>query len=257
MRLCSTEMMISIAALALLAACERQAGGTDFEVTATFPHDATAYTQGFLTSGDDVFESTGQYGRSDVRRVDLRTGTVLARRALPASHFGEGLALFAGQLYQLTWKEAVVYVYDPASLDLRDSLPLLGEGWGLTADDQHLFLSDGSDSLRVVDAKSFSSVRVLHVRYRGAPLRMLNELEYYRGAILANVYETNWVAVIDPETGEVTRMLDFADLYPRRPPGAEVMNGIAVAPDRDELLLTGKFWPIVFQVRLNAPSDSL
>ena len=256
MRFRRAQMMWSLAVPAFLSACDRPAIADDFEVTATFQHDAAAYTQGLATSGEALFESTGQYGRSDLRRVDLRTGAVLARQSLSPSHFGEGLALYGDRLYQLTWREGVVYVYDPASLALLDSLRLPGEGWGVTADNRHLYISDGSDSIRVVDPETFAVVRVVHVRYRGEPLRLLNELEYFRGAILANVYETNWIAVIDLESGEVTRLLDFAGLYPKRSRGAEVMNGIAIAPGGDELLLTGKFWPIVFQVRLRARADS-
>lgn len=249
--------IFNIVASAAAGTCECWTHAADFEVTATFPHDPTAYTQGFLTIGEKVFESTGEYGRSDVRRVDLQTGAVLARRALPASHFGEGLALFAGRLYQLTWKEGIVYVYEPDSLAHVDSIYVPGERWGLAAVGQHLFLSDGSDSLRVVNAETFATEHIVHVRYQGSPLRQLNELEYFRGAILANIYRTNWVAVIDPKTGDVTRMLDFTDLYPIRTPGAGVMNGIAVAPGGKELLLTGKFWPSVFRVRVHESVDLL
>ncbi len=225
-----------------------------YDVTATFPHDPTAYTQGLLWADSVLFESTGLYGHSDVRRVDLRTGRVLASRPLAANRFGEGLALLHGRLYQLTWESGVAYTYDAATLAPGDSFQYAGQGWGLTTDGTSLIMSDGSDSLRILSPAAFHVERVVHVRYNGAPLKNLNELEYDRGDVLANVYQTNWILRIDPNTGNVRELLDFADLYPNRTPTAEVMNGIAIAPDGKQLLLTGKFWPTLFQVRLHSPT---
>jgi glutamine cyclotransferase len=222
-------------------------------VTGRFPHDPTAYTQGLVWADDVLFESTGLYGHSELRRVDLRSGRVLASRPLTADRFGEGLALVKGRLYQLTWKEGVAYTYDAATLAPRDSFHYAGQGWGLATDGTSLIMSDGSDSLRVLSPATFQVQRVVHVRYNGAPLYQLNELEYVNGEVLANVYESNWVMRIDPATGTVRQAIDFADLYPERPATAEVMNGIALAPDGRQLLLTGKLWPVLFQVRLGAP----
>ena len=202
-----------------------------------------------------LFESTGQYGHSELRRVDLRSGRVLASRPLTADRFGEGLALLKGRLYQLTWKEGVAYTYDAATLAPRDSFHYAGEGWGLATDGTSLIMSDGSDSLRILSPATFQVQRVVHVRYNGAPLYQLNELEYVNGEVLANVYQSNWVMRIDPATGTVREAIDFADLYPERPASAEVMNGIALAPDGSQLLLTGKLWPVLFQVRLGAPQS--
>lgn len=240
----------------VLAAC---GGGRDrsasYDVTDHFPHDSAAYTQGLLWADSVLFESTGQYGHSDVRRVDLRSGRVLASRPLPADRFGEGLALLKGRLYQLTWKEGVAYTYDAATLTPRDSFHYAGEGWGLTTDGTSLIMSDGSDSLRFLSPTTFQVQRVVHVRYKDAPILQVNELEYASGEILANVYQTNWVLRIDPATGLVREVIDFADLYPERPASADVMNGIAIAPDGRQLLLTGKLWPILFQVRLRSPQS--
>lgn len=224
-----------------------------YDVTDHFPHDPAAYTQGLVWADSVLFESTGQYGHSDIRRVDLHSGRVLASRPLPADRFGEGLALLNGRLYQLTWKEGVAYTYDAATLTPRDSFHYAGEGWGLTTDGTSLIMSDGSDSLRFLSPATFQVQRVLHVRYENAPVLQLNELEYVNGEILANVYQSNWVLRIDPATGLVREVIDFADLYPDRPASADVMNGIALAPDGKQLLLTGKFWPTVFQVRLRSP----
>jgi glutaminyl-peptide cyclotransferase len=248
-------MLLAVLAIAGAASC--RGGGehkpTRYEVTARFPHDSSAYTQGLLYADGVLFESTGLNGRSDVRRVDLRSGRVLASRPLPTDRFGEGLALFKGRLYQLTWKAGVAYTYDAATLAPRDSFNYPGEGWGLATDGKSLIMSDGSDSLRFLSPETLKVQRVVHVRYNGAPLYQLNELEYVDGELLANVYQSNWILRIDPATGEVRETIDFADLYPDRPASAEVMNGIALAPDGKQLLLTGKFWPVMFQVRLLPP----
>ena len=241
-------------ASAAAAACEAGSQPPPFEVTARFPHDTSAYTQGLVWADSVLFESTGLYGHSQVRRVDLQSGRVLASRPLTPDRFGEGLALLGNRLYQLTWKSGVAYTYDAGTLAPRDSFHYAGEGWGLATDGTSLIMSDGSDSLRVVSPSTFAVQRVVHVHYKGAPLYKLNELEYVDGAVLANVYESNWVVRIDPGTGEVREVIDFAELYPDRPASAEVMNGIALAPDRRQLLLTGKLWPVLFQVQLRPPA---
>jgi glutamine cyclotransferase len=243
---------LTVVTLALVVVCDtacRDRAGA-YTVVDRFPHDPTAYTQGLLTSDGILFESTGLYGHSEVRRVDLRSGRVLASRTLPANRFGEGLALLGGRLYQLTWKNGKAYTYDATTLAPIDSFRYPGDGWGLATDGTSLIMSDGSDSIRFLSPATFQVQRVIHVRLNDTPVKQLNELEYVNGEILANVYQTNWVMRIDPATGNVRETLDFADLYPDRPPTAEVMNGIAIAPDGKQLLLTGKFWPTMFVVRL-------
>jgi glutamine cyclotransferase len=243
---------VCVALLSILcAACADRGGSQRFEVTNRFPHDPDAYTQGLLWADSTLFESTGRYGQSDVRKVDLQSGRVLASRPLPSNRFGEGLALLNGRLYQLTWQSGIAYTYDPRTLTLIDSIPYVGEGWGLTTDGTSLIMSDGSDSLRYVDPATFKAKRVVHVRYNDAPLLEINELEYVNGEILANVYHTNWIVRIDPATGVVREAIDLADLFPNRPVLADVMNGIALAPDGQHLLVTGKLWPTLFEVRLH------
>ena len=243
---------LSVVAAAALVGCSRAEHDANraFDVIAKFPHDSAAYTQGLLWADSVLYESTGLYGHSDVRRVDLRSGRVLASHALPADRFGEGLALLHGRLYQLTWQSGVAYTYDPITLSPGDSLRYAGEGWGLATDGTSLIMSDGSDSLRILAPATFAIERVVHVRYEGSPLRQLNELEFADGNLFANVYQTNWILRIDPQTGDVRELLDFGDLYPSRPATAEVMNGIAIAPDGHDLLVTGKKWPTVFEVRI-------
>lgn len=245
------------AAVAPLTSCDRaQSEPLDadapFEVVAEFPHDTGAYTQGLIWQDSTLYESTGRYGDSEVRRVDLKTGAVLASTKLSNDRFGEGLALLGGKLYQLTWESKVGYVYDAKSLARVDSFTYAGEGWGLATDGTSLIMSDGSDSLRFLAPETFATERVVKVRYQDSPLNKLNELEYIDGVLYANVYESDWVVKIDPRTGLVTELLDFAALWPRgqRPYGADVMNGIARAPAPGQLLLTGKLWPRLYSVRL-------
>jgi glutaminyl-peptide cyclotransferase len=237
-----------------LAACSGAVGDAEVGYTLTdqYPHDTSAYTQGLVFSNNTLYESTGRYGVSQLRHVELETGRVLASRTLPANRFGEGLTLFRNRLYQLTWQSGIAYTYDPATLAPLDSIPYRGEGWGLTSDDSLLIMSDGSDSIRFVDPATFATQRVIHVTYQGGAIFQLNELEYVDGTILANIYQTNHVARIDPASGNVTQLLDFAELFPKRPPSADVMNGIALSSVAGELLLTGKLWPTVFRVRLAA-----
>ncbi|MEP7348219.1 MAG: glutaminyl-peptide cyclotransferase [Gemmatimonadaceae bacterium] len=241
------------------AACDRRVPAGEravFELMAVWPHDSGAYTQGLVWADSILYESTGRYGVSQLRRVDLRSGRVLAAVNLAPSEFGEGLALLQNRLYQLTWKSQVAYVYDAVTLARLDSFPVAGEGWGLATDGTSFFLSDGSDSLRVLSPSTFAVERVVHVRYRGEPLRKLNELEYVNGELLANVYESDWILRIDPVTGDVRELLDFAELYPQgqRSRYAEVMNGIAAAEGSGRLFLTGKLWPKLFEVQLRAPA---
>jgi glutamine cyclotransferase len=254
----SFRLLFSLPLAALvLAACDRaQSAPLDadapFEIVAEFPHDTGAYTQGLIWQDSTLYESTGRYGDSEVRKVDLRTGNVLASTKLAADRFGEGLALLRGKLYQLTWESKVGYVYDAATLAPLDSFSYAGEGWGLATDGTSLIMSDGSDSLRFVSPTTFATERVVRVRYQNSPLSKLNELEYIDGELLANVYESDWVVRIDPASGVVRELLDFAALWPRgqRTYGTDVMNGIARAPAPGQLLLTGKLWPRMYSVRL-------
>jgi glutamine cyclotransferase len=232
-------------------ACRGPAAADPFVITAVYPHDSTAYTQGLVAVGDTLYESTGLYGHSDVRRVDLRSGRVLAAVPLAGNRFGEGLALLHGRLYQLTWKEGVGYVYSAKTLARVDSFHYAGEGWGLATDGTSLIMSDGSDSLQFLSPVTFRIQRVVHVRSQDGPVNQLNELELVNGDLFANIYRATWIARIDPATGGVRELLDFTNRYPlkRRPISADVMNGIAAA-DSGKLLLTGKDWPYLFEVRL-------
>ncbi|MDX1450787.1 MAG: glutaminyl-peptide cyclotransferase, partial [Acidimicrobiia bacterium] len=175
----------------------------DYEVVRTLPHDTGAYTQGLVYDAGRLYESTGEYGRSDVRVTDPVTGQILQLTRLADDRFGEGLALLDGTLYQLTWKSGVAYVYDAATLTLTDSLMYEGEGWGLATDGTNLIMSNGTSTLKIVDPEDFSVVREIAVTDDGAALTQINELEYIDGKLYANVYQSDWIVRIDAATGAV------------------------------------------------------
>jgi glutamine cyclotransferase len=250
-------------ALVFLAGCASQAlpgQPRGWEVVRQFPHDTSAYTQGLVYADGILYESTGLYGHSTLRRVELATGRVLDRVALPDDRFGEGLALRDGRLYQLTWMSEVAYVYDTAGLALLDSLAYRGEGWGLTSAPDGFIMSNGSDTLQVRDPATFVVTRTVPVRFAsGAPVGQLNELEYVNGELFANVYQSDWILRIDPETGRVTDVLDLAGILPGWDPGPNrenVLNGIAVDRATGHLFVTGKRWPVLFELRLSRPPGS-
>jgi glutamine cyclotransferase len=224
-------------------------------VNAVLPHDKTAYAQGLCVHDGTLYESTGRYGDSTLRQLDLKTGEVISAQALPASVFGEGLAVFEDRIYQLTWKAGICYVYDLKTLKKTGRFTYRGEGWGLTHDGTHLIMSNGSDTLTFRDPKTFAVVRRLAVRAEGRRMHNLNELEYIGGEVWANVYMQDYLVRIDPQTGTVTGRVDCRGLLSRqeRWAGAEVLNGIAYDGAAEKLYLTGKNWPKVFQVELTDP----
>lgn len=219
----------------------------------SWPHDRTAYTQGLSVTGERLLESTGLEGSSGVREVQRFTGEVLRRTELAAPMFGEGIAVWSDRVYQLTWRHQRGYVFDVTTLALVDSFTYSGEGWGLTTDGDRFFMSDGTSTLRVIDPDGFRVERTIQVREAGQPVWMLNELEWVRGELLANVYKTDLIARIDPATGHVLGWLDVGSLL--TPVQQErvrardgVANGIAFDPARGRLLLTGKRWPRLFEI---------
>ena len=228
----------------------------DINVVASFPHDPNAYTQGLVIHDGRMYEGTGRYGRSSVREVDLTTGNVVRQRTLRPEHFGEGIAVFDDQLYQLTWRSGLGFVYDLETLELVKTLRLEGEGWGLTHDGQNLILSNGSSELHFLDPETLAVVRRLSVRDTGRPVDQLNELEFIRGEIWANVWFEDRIARISPATGEVLGWVYLDGLYPRSQRGYEdVLNGIAFDPQTERLFVTGKNWPRLYEIELVPRSE--
>lgn len=221
------------------------------EVIRELPHDPRAFTQGLLWWDGSLWESTGTYGGSEVRRLDPANGDVLQRVALDRHHFGEGLARIGETLYQLTWKEGVALRWKLPELTPLESLYYEGEGWGLCFDGEHLVWSDGTDLLRFVDPEDFSVVRRLDVTLDGKPMRHLNELECVGDRVWANVWTTSFLARIDPETGEVDLFVDASGLLTREERlQTDVFNGIAHHPESGHFYVTGKNWPKMFVVQL-------
>jgi glutaminyl-peptide cyclotransferase len=217
-------------------------------VVAEHPHDRRSYTQGLLWHDGRIYESRGRYGQSGLRRY-LLDGNVETDIELADDFFGEGLALAGDRLYQLTWQDGAVFVYDAASLELVEERAFRGEGWGLTFDGESLIASDGTHVLAFLDPATLATRRRLVVRQQGVVRDALNELEYAGGAIWANVYQTDEIVRIDPESGAVTAVVDARGLLDAaETAGAEVLNGIAWRPDTETFLLTGKYWPKMFEV---------
>lgn len=217
------------------------------------PHDPGAFTQGLFFADGQLYETTGIEGASELRRVNLETGAVLQRRAVPAPYFGEGSVALGGRLYQLTWKNGRAFVYDLATFAPRDTLAYFGEGWGLTTDGESLVMSDGTARLRVLDPRTFAVRRTLDVRDGASPVSQLNELEWYKGEILANVWQSEQIARIDPKTGAVVGWIDLTGILPasERTGREDVLNGIAWDPASDRLYVTGKYWSTLFEIRLD------
>jgi glutamine cyclotransferase len=230
-----------------------------YRVIHTYPHDPRAYTQGLIYVDGHLYESTGLNGRSSLRMDDLETGRVLQTADLPAKYFGEGLASWGSTLVQLTWQAHLGFVYDRFSFRQLRTFHYSGEGWGLTQDGKALILSDGTSTLRFLDPQTFREVRRVVVKDRGAPIDQLNELEYVRGEIYANVWHTDRIARIAPATGRVLGWIDLANLLPadQRSDPEAVLNGIAYDAARDRLFVTGKLWPKLFEIKVIPESATL
>jgi len=223
-----------------------------YEVVNSYPHDRTSFTQGLVWNDGGFYESTGQYGSSKLRRLEFPSGHVAREIDLSPELFGEGLALIGNRLIQLTWKSHRGFVYDRDTFQLSREFSYDTEGWGLTYDGTNLILSDGSSDLFYIDPASFKVIRKLSVKLNDRPIRELNELEFIEGEIWANVWQTDLVLRIDPQTGSVKSYLDLKGiLAPSDSRGDEnVLNGIAYDPEHKRVFITGKLWPRIFEIRV-------
>jgi glutaminyl-peptide cyclotransferase len=222
-------------------------------IVKSYPHDPDAFTQGLIFSDGFLYESTGLHNRnSTLRKVDLETGMVLKVQTLPREYFGEGLTLWQKKLIQLTWRSGVGFVYDLDSFQKIDEFRYATEGWGLTHDGKSLIMSDGSAVLRFLDPESYVEIRRVEVRDQGMPVRNLNNLEYIKGEVFANVWGLDMIARISPDTGKVLGWIDLSVLRNALGPArnAEVLNGIAYDAARDRTFVTGKLWPKLFEIKL-------
>jgi glutamine cyclotransferase len=217
----------------------------------TLPHNTQSFTQGFLYHDGMLYESTGLYGQSSLQKIDAKTGHVLKKLSVPVV-FAEGLARWNDRLIQLTWKSKTAFIYTVSDFLRIGAFRYNTEGWGLTADDRHLIMSDGTDVLYFRHPLTFATERTIRVTFEGTPLTRLNELEYIDGLIYANIWYENSIVQIDPAQGEVVGLIDATPLFRMLPPlhGDSVLNGIAYNDQTQTLYLTGKNWPTIFEVSL-------
>lgn len=235
------------------AADNRPAQLYGYEVVHSYPHDSTAFTQGLFYLGGYLYESTGLVSQSSVRRVELSTGKVLQNTAIAAPYFGEGIVNWKDRLISLTWQHHVGWVFDLKKLSVRSEFHYPGEGWGLTQDGHRLIMSDGTSVLRLIDPETLQQTGKIEVTYQGRPVVNLNELEWIKGDIYANVWLTDWIVRIDPSSGRVVGIVDLRGLLSpseKQQANADVLNGIAYDAEHDRLFVTGKRWPKLFEIRL-------
>ena len=222
------------------------------EIVNVYPHDLGAFTQGLEFSDGQLYEGTGQYGQSSLRKVQLETGGVLKKAALPNDVFGEGITVWKDRIIQLTWQERVGFIFDKDTFEIRGRFRYAGEGWGLTHDDKHIIMSDGSATLRFLDPETYRPVRSLRVvTPDGRPIDRLNELEYINGEIFANIWNTSTIARISARTGRIVGWIDLSNVRPQQAIGSNaVLNGIAYEPKTQRLFVTGKNWSDLFEIRV-------
>ena len=244
------HLLTVVACLACLG-CSARVKQYKVEVVQEYSHDTKAYTQGLFFAEGRFWESTGQFGESSFREVELATGKVLSKMDFQRKYFGEGSVMLNGKLFILTWTNKVAFVYDAATLEYKQTYSYPREGWGLTTDGESLIASDGSSRLYFM-TDEFRQERVVNVTMDGRPVRYLNELEYIDGKVWANVYTTDMIVIINPEDGKVEAQIDCSGLLPRklRTPSTDVLNGIAYNPADGKIYLTGKYWPRLYEIRL-------
>ncbi len=223
-----------------------------YEVINAFPHDPGAFTQGLVYWDGYLYESTGLYGESSLRKVALTTGEVLQRIDLAPGYFGEGLAIWEDSLLQLTWREGTGFIYAIRDFSLRGQFHYPMEGWGLTHDGEQLIMSDGSARLYFLHPSTFEITGIVNVTYQDGPIERLNELEFIQGEVFANIWLTDHIVRIDPATGNVMGWIDMEGILPQslRAPDTDVLNGIAYDQEGDRLFVTGKRWPQLYEIRL-------
>ena len=250
-------LVVTIAIATYACAPVSQAGVPEytFEVVHSYPHDRTAFTEGLFYLDGFLYESTGIEGASSVRKLRLETGEVVQRHDLPSAYFGEGIIQWKDRLIQLTYKTEVGFVYNLSTFETERRFEYPGEGWAMTQDGKNIFMSDGTAQIRIWDPETLQELRRITVTDQGQPVPNVNELEWVKGEIYANIWETDRIARIDPATGRVVGWIDLAGLLSPNerlagPEGTDVLNGIAYDAKGNRLFVTGKRWPKLFEIRL-------
>lgn len=228
-----------------------------YKVVAAYPHDRNAFTQGLIFRDNFLYESTGRYGASSLRKLELETGKVLYQRKLPDQIFGEGIVDFGNDLVWLTWTSGFGAVFDLNTFAVKKQFQYAGEGWGLTRTKDAIVMSDGTAQLRFLDPSNLQEIRRIKVTDHGKPVTQLNELEMVEGEIFANIWQTDLIARIDPETGKVKGWINLKGLLPPAEMTADtdVLNGIAYDPVKKRLFVTGKLWPKIFEIEILPPAN--
>ncbi len=225
-----------------------------YSIVKTYPHDRSSYTQGLVFHDGVLYEGTGRYGESTLMTVDLETGKSKLRHRLEDAYFGEGIAIWKGLLVQLTWQEGVAFVYDRRNFHEQYRLTYEGQGWGLCTDGEFLITSDGTDTLRFVGPTDLKVDHLLSVTWNKRPVYDLNELEFIKGEIWANLYQQELIVRIDPDSGEVRSVIDLNGLQDRQGVAdqvQDVLNGIAYDEQQDKIYITGKHWPNLYEIRVD------
>ncbi len=222
-----------------------------YEVINEYPHDPSAFTQGLVFENGGLFEGTGLYGKSSLRRVKLETGEVLQILHLSSAYFGEGITIYKDEIVQLTWLSQIGFVYDKESFEQLSEFNYNSQGWGITHDGAYLIMSDGTATLHFLNPETFEEISTVKVHDDEGPVIRLNELEYIQGQVYANVWHTDLIAIIDPQSGQVIGWIDLTGLLkPEDSAGADVLNGIAYDVENERLFVTGKLWPKLFEIEL-------
>src|SRR3954463_5885170 len=221
-----------------------------YTIVHAYPHDADAFTEGLEYHDGFLYESTGLNGKSSIRKVKLETGEVIQNRNISKDYFGEGITFWKDEIFQLTWSTEIGFVYDAKTFASKRSFNYKGEGWALTHNADSLIMSDGTSETRFIDPATFKERKRITVTDGGVPIKYVNELEWIKGEIFANIYTTDYIARIDPSTGHVTGWIDVRGMLPRQNDGNTVPNGIAYDAEHDRLFVTGKNWPRLFEIRL-------
>ena len=250
--------IVLLAAALAAAACGPASEAGDipeytYRVIHTYPHDNHAFTQGLLYLNGFLYEGTGQNAESSIRKVELATGKVLQQHDIPEAYFGEGIVNWKDRLIEITWTTQVGFIYDLATFQLKSQFQYPGQGWGLTQDGKRIVMSDGTPQIRFWDPETLAELGRINVTAVGVPVQDLNELEWVKGEIYANIWQTDRIARIDPNNGRVVGWIDCSGLLnPHDRVGGEgaVLNGIAYDASTDRLFVTGKLWPKLFEIRL-------
>lgn len=220
----------------------------DYRILAAYPHDPEAFTQGFEIHNDFLYEGTGLYGRSSLRKVNIENGKIFKKRELKEKYFGEGITILKQKIYQLSWKENTAFVYN-TDFKLLKKFSYQGEGWGLANDGENLIMSNGSEYLYFRNPENFEIIKKIEVKAGDKKIKNLNELEYHRGYIYANIWQTDYIVKINKKTGNAAAYLDLSNILKESlRDKANVLNGIAYDQKNDNFLITGKLWPKIFRI---------